>query len=263
MSDQIFTQLVGSALIAPNGAEVSTKTALSNKSLVGLYFSAHWCPPCRMFTPMLSEKYRTSYRGKGMEIVFVSSDRDEHSFREYHQSMPWLALPFMSHQLKQSLGMQFGIRGIPALVVLDGKTGKVLTLDGREQVMNDADGSKFFGVTPLSGGFPGSGQSLGGGGSAAVAASAAPNAASVVLDRSKPVTSVQVRFPDGTKISQEFNSSARCSEVLSFVSKSMTGGTSGKRIRLMTGFPLKEIEVMDMTIMAAGIANSQVTVELV
>jgi nucleoredoxin len=258
MSDA-FANLLGSTLLAPNGTEVQTRSALANKSVVGLYFSAHWCPPCRMFTPILSEKFRTAYRGKGMEIVFVSSDRDEHSFKEYHQSMPWLALPLSAHQIKQSLSMKFGVSGIPCLVILDGKTAQLITLDGRDQVMSDSTGSKFFGVT-VAPSFPGSGQSLGGN-QPPVAVDASAGSSSVYVDRSKPVTSIQIRFPDGSRVTQEFNSSARCSEVLSFVSKSI-GSTGGKRIKLSAGFPMKEIEDMDSTVMAAGIANSQVTVQL-
>ena len=258
MSDA-FVNLLGSTLLAPNGSEVQTRTALANKSVVGLYFSAHWCPPCRMFTPMLSEKFRTAYRGKGMEIVFVSSDRDEHSFKEYHQTMPWLALPLSAHQIKQSLSIKYGVSGIPCLIILDGKTAQVITADGREQVMSDPSGSKFFGVT-VAPSFPGSGQSLGSG-QPQVAVNATAGASAVHIDRSKPVTSIQIRFPDGSKVTQEFNSSARCSEVLSFVSKSI-GSTGGKRIKLAAGFPPKEIEDLDSTVMAAGIANSQVTVQL-
>ena len=32
--------------------------------------------------------------GENFEIVFISSDRDEKSFKEYYETMPWLALPF-------------------------------------------------------------------------------------------------------------------------------------------------------------------------
>ena len=252
-----FASLLGPTLVTPTGLEVQTKIALSNKSIVGLYFSTHWCPPCRGFTPVLSERYRTAYRGKGMEIVFVSSDRDERSFKEYHGSMPWLALPFSARELKDSLSRKYGVSGIPMFVVIDGQKpgAPVITVNGREEVMNDPSGSKFFGVV---GGFPGQGQSLGGSTTQVTVTDAS---SSVRIDRSKPVTTIQVRFPDGKRVSQEFNSSAKCSEVLSFVSKSL-GSTGGKRIKLVAGFPLVEISDLDVTVTAAGIANSQVTVQL-
>ena len=257
-----FEALLGSSLVTPTGDTVSTKVALSNKSVIGLYFSAHWCPPCRAFTPVLSEKYRTAYRGKGMEVVFVSSDRDERSFREYHGHMPWLALPFDAFNVRQSLGGTFGVRGIPMLVVLDAqKPGMtVITADGREQVMSDTTGQNFFGVT-VAPQFPSEGVTLGG--SASASASHVDSAAAAVLiDRSKPVTTIQIRFPDGKRVSQEFNSSAKCTEVLSFVSKSL-GSTGGKQIKLAAGFPPKPVEDLYVTVTAAGIANSAVTVQLV
>ena len=64
-------------LLAQGGA-TTPMSALADKQVVGLYFSAHWCPPCRGFTPKLAEVY-TAIKGTGMslEIVFVSSDRDD------------------------------------------------------------------------------------------------------------------------------------------------------------------------------------------
>eukprot|EP00658_Telonema_sp_P-2_P030269 TRINITY_DN22890_c0_g1_i2.p1 TRINITY_DN22890_c0_g1~~TRINITY_DN22890_c0_g1_i2.p1 ORF type:complete len:290 (+),score=62.87 TRINITY_DN22890_c0_g1_i2:182-1051(+) len=45
-------RVVGDTLRAASGAMLSAHAALPGK-LVGLYFSAHWCPPCRQFTPCL------------------------------------------------------------------------------------------------------------------------------------------------------------------------------------------------------------------
>merc|ERR1719157_276657 len=100
--------LFGDKLLGKNG-EVPTAEALAGKAGVALYFSAHWCPPCRGFTPKLAEWYSTSLKAKGLEVVFVSSDRD----KEYFGEMPWLALPYSDRECKASLSKKFKVQGIP------------------------------------------------------------------------------------------------------------------------------------------------------
>lgn len=95
-------KLVGDKLQGKDG-DVDT-TAFKEK-YVGLYFSAHWCPPCRGFTPKLVEWYNTfksSANKDKMEMIFVSSDRDEAAFNEYYAEMPWHALPFSDRDRKVS-----------------------------------------------------------------------------------------------------------------------------------------------------------------
>ena len=65
-----------------------------NRLLAVLYFSAHWCPPCRAFTPTLAEFYTKHQQSKNLEIIFVSFDRNEESFKEYVKDMPWLSIEF-------------------------------------------------------------------------------------------------------------------------------------------------------------------------
>jgi hypothetical protein len=58
--------------------------------------SAHWCPPCRQFTPRLARIFDdmpTQLHGK-LAIVFVSLDNDQSMFDEYFDEMPWMAVPF-------------------------------------------------------------------------------------------------------------------------------------------------------------------------
>merc|ERR1719424_2821010 len=84
MSNPVLAAL-GDTLVGKEG-NVSTAEALKGKSVLGLYFSAHWCPPCRGFTPVLSEKYTALKKaGKDFELVFVSSDRNQAAFDEYQQ----------------------------------------------------------------------------------------------------------------------------------------------------------------------------------
>ena len=41
-----------------HGTMVDTVEALGPKEHLLIYFSAHWCPPCKAFTPSLAERYR-------------------------------------------------------------------------------------------------------------------------------------------------------------------------------------------------------------
>lgn len=113
-----------------------------NDRVFGLYFSAHWCPPCRGFTPQLAEWYQKSLKDKGLEIVFVSSDRDEDAFKEYFADQPWLALDYSCRKEKGALNQYFGVQGIPSFVIVD-KDGSTITKDGRSAVSADPEGNEF------------------------------------------------------------------------------------------------------------------------
>jgi len=121
-------------MLGPDVTEASGKA-------IGLYFSAHWCPPCRGFTPKLAEFYKDGLKDK-MEIFFVSSDRDQKSFDDYFAEMPWKALPYEKREEKTRLSDMFGVAGIPSFVVLN-SDGTMLTTDGRSKVMSDPKGVKL------------------------------------------------------------------------------------------------------------------------
>ena len=113
----------GSNLVNTSGATTLSPTA----KLVGLYFSAHWCPPCRGFTPVLSEFYKTVNKDeKVLEIIFVSSDKDDEAFNEYYGTMPWIALDFKERDKKAEWSKTFGINGIPTLVLLKSDGTKLI-----------------------------------------------------------------------------------------------------------------------------------------
>ena len=86
-------ELLGEVLLDGEGAELPRAATLKDKH-VGLYFSAHWCPPCQRFTPELAETFKAIKAVRDdCKLVFVSGDRDAAQFREFG-TMPWLALPF-------------------------------------------------------------------------------------------------------------------------------------------------------------------------
>jgi nucleoredoxin len=141
-----FEQLLGSTILKKdngNVIEVNTQETLEGADLVGLYFSAHWCPPCKMFTPMLANYYNLmESQGKKFEVVFISSDRSEGQFDEYYGEMPWCSVPFSNSTARATLGASFNVQGIPSLILL-GPDGSVYSYDGREVIMTDSEGSGF------------------------------------------------------------------------------------------------------------------------
>ena len=106
---------------------------------IGLYFSAHWCPPCRAFTPTLV-KFRDENTKKDFEIVFVSLDKSEGDKKNYieQMEMKWPSIPGASSKTADSLAQQFEISGIPALIIL-APDGSVVTPQGREDVMMSSE----------------------------------------------------------------------------------------------------------------------------
>jgi len=110
-----------------------------NGKYVAVYFSAHWCGPCRNFTPRLAGLY-DKLKAKNCEIVFLSSDRDQSAYESYYkESHPWLSVDFKYRELKAKLSSEYGVRGIPCLVLLD-KDGTMIRNNIRNHLMNNFDG---------------------------------------------------------------------------------------------------------------------------
>ncbi|KAF3431257.1 hypothetical protein FNV43_RR25987 [Rhamnella rubrinervis] len=128
-------------LIRNNGDQVKVSSLVGK--IVGLYFSGSWCGPCRRFTPKLLELYEELASKGNFEVVFISSDKDDESFKEYFSEMPWLAIPFTDLETRKRLKELFKVRGIPNLVIID-ENGHVSTEQGTRIVMEyGVDGYPF------------------------------------------------------------------------------------------------------------------------
>lgn len=114
---------------------------------IGLYFGAHWSPPCRAFTSKLIEAYNElmTYNDQFFEIIFVSTDRDLKEFELNTSTMPWLAIPYHD-KTRQDLCRIFNIKEIPALVLI-GQEGKAISTNGRALI--SLYGAKAFPFTEL------------------------------------------------------------------------------------------------------------------
>mmetsp|Transcript_46585 Transcript_46585/g.72912 ORF Transcript_46585/g.72912 Transcript_46585/m.72912 type:complete len:160 (-) Transcript_46585:2009-2488(-) len=137
-------------LIDKEGSKTSP-SALEGQ-LVAFYFSAHWCPPCQRFTPILKDFYEeVNEEKKRFEVVFVSSDEDDAARQEYMKAMhgSWLCIPFdspMRNELKrkygccagkeqQAVGVAERRSGIPGLIVVR-PDGSELVFEGVAQAEN-------------------------------------------------------------------------------------------------------------------------------
>jgi len=96
---------------------------LGPSDIIAFYFSAHWCPPCRQFTPLL-RKFVELLNAAGdysLKIIFVSSDKSETEMWKYmsEEHGNWLALTYGSSQ-KDQLSSKYSVSGIPSLMVING-----------------------------------------------------------------------------------------------------------------------------------------------
>jgi thiol-disulfide isomerase/thioredoxin len=125
---------------------------LRGRTIIGLYFSADWCPPCQAFNPLLrhlhsSKRAYCDNSNKNIppfEVVLVSRCKDTSATEQYFSAMPWTAMTHVEASGKTGLDLlhKFGITTIPALVLLDGE-GAVVCRNAQEKLREDPAGLHF------------------------------------------------------------------------------------------------------------------------
>lgn len=105
--------------------------------LIGIYFSASWCPPCRAFTPKLVD-FRNE-NAEDFQVVFVSADRSADDQMKYmaDYEMEFLTLEHGS-PYAQMLTRKFSVRGIPHLAIIDSE-GNIVRDNARGEVAQNAE----------------------------------------------------------------------------------------------------------------------------
>jgi nucleoredoxin len=138
-------QTLEDAVIDHQGESVDTGYILNTDYLL-LYFSAHWCGPCRSFTPELVKYYNQHHGGQLFQVLLVSSDHSDREMLNYMKAtqMPWPAVVYHS-EARELLQLQYSGKGIPQLVLLDRK-GNILADSfkgkkylGPQHVLNELD----------------------------------------------------------------------------------------------------------------------------
>uniref|UniRef100_A0A0N4ZEM3 Thioredoxin domain-containing protein n=1 Tax=Parastrongyloides trichosuri TaxID=131310 RepID=A0A0N4ZEM3_PARTI len=103
--------------------------------IIGVYFSAGWCGPCRQFTPKLKRFYEKLIKeGKPFEIIFVSADHEKEEALEYYEEKmgKWLMLEFNEKSF-EDLKNALKIPGIPEFKIIK-SDGTIIVDDGRSEV---------------------------------------------------------------------------------------------------------------------------------
>ncbi|CAI9086840.1 OLC1v1020760C1 [Oldenlandia corymbosa var. corymbosa] len=83
----------------------------------------------------------------------------------------------------------------------------------------------------------------------------------LVVDKSLPSTSIQLRLADGTRLVAHFNYHHTIADIRSFIDASRPGGARGYQLQTV-GFPPKVLSDVSQSIEEAGLANSVVIQKL-
>ena len=109
------------------------KSKVFEAPLIGLYFSALWCPPCVGFNPLLLDFYKKANKDQtNIEIIFCSLDEDEDDFSQYLKKLPFSAIDYSDPKL-EDLSTAFEIETIPVFIVFD-KFGNLIDVNGRNAI---------------------------------------------------------------------------------------------------------------------------------
>lgn len=132
-----LSEILPDSVHTVEGKKVETEE-LEGK-IVGLYFSAHWCGPCRLFTPVLAEFYETN-KEQDFEIIFISFDKSNTEKQNYMREagMKWLTMKGAGNRKAKQLAEKFQVEGFPTLLILD-DSGKLITPNGRADVITSSE----------------------------------------------------------------------------------------------------------------------------
>jgi thiol-disulfide isomerase/thioredoxin len=121
---------------AVDGREVDL--AKLRGKVVLIDFWATWCGPCIGELPHVLEAYR-KFHDKGFEIVGISFDQDKAALERLtkERGMTWPQY-FDGKGWKNDFGVKYGIRGIPAMWLID-QQGKVATTNGRQDLAGQVE----------------------------------------------------------------------------------------------------------------------------
>ena len=128
-----------STLLRQDGSPVDSVEFVASANRIALYFSGHFCAPCRSFTPSLKEFVEeVNEDHKNLDMVFVSLDKNEEDQIRYHSEEmgDWPRVAFSDETSRTELKEKYGVEKIPALIVLGQDKETLQIRDGVNDVKN-------------------------------------------------------------------------------------------------------------------------------
>ncbi|VDK44341.1 unnamed protein product [Anisakis simplex] len=109
---------------------------LKNKAII-LYFSAGWCPHCRLFSPKLKKWYESAAKKEGIEVIWISRDKEAEHLVEYHEkalpNIPYI--PFGDKHIKEFLE-DYDVKTIPQARLVNSE-GRVVEPEARNRIQEE------------------------------------------------------------------------------------------------------------------------------
>eukprot|EP00475_Leptophrys_vorax_P011016 TRINITY_DN17573_c0_g1_i3.p1 TRINITY_DN17573_c0_g1~~TRINITY_DN17573_c0_g1_i3.p1 ORF type:complete len:607 (+),score=136.86 TRINITY_DN17573_c0_g1_i3:418-2238(+) len=135
---------LGKDFLKNDGTQI-TNEALSNK-IVMLFFSSKQMDPDGQALQRLKVFYEAHHDEKEFEVVFVSRDAGDDSFKKYIASMPWCILPmFKAATVRSALltNLKLNTSKAPNLVVMSKDFKNIYTTAGMLKIQADPDAENF------------------------------------------------------------------------------------------------------------------------
>ncbi|KAJ1940237.1 hypothetical protein FBU59_003873, partial [Linderina macrospora] len=113
---------------------VTPRRAGFGRKMIALYFAATWSAECDEFTPKLVEV--SSMHAYDLVVVHVSADNHPADMSRLMGGTGWLGVPWSERRVRENLmeRLNVSVSDLPALVVLDGMTHRVITTRGKQDV---------------------------------------------------------------------------------------------------------------------------------
>lgn len=125
-ADAVSKAFAGDLVKLSEGKLVAAKTTKSPKYYV-LYYSAYWCPPCRMMAPGSVKKFNTYVKGsKNIELILTSVDNSDADLIKWSklENFPWL-MTKPSKTRSNAIAKKFSPASYPHMVIIDSNGKKI------------------------------------------------------------------------------------------------------------------------------------------